>query len=583
MSTPSKSGITILKGLYRFVQPYQSRFIVSLMLAFVMAGLSPIRPYLLKVITDDYLLLNKYSYLTAFAIWLLVLLVIESLVKFLFIFLINQLGQQVIRDLRIAVFNKIVGFRLSFFNETPVGTSVSRTITDVETINDIFSEGMIAVLADLLTIVAVISVMLWDNWRLTLITLTVFPLLLISTYYFKEWVKSAYQAERLQISNLYAFLQEHITGMPIIQLFNAEDKEFGKFKAINTQLKAANINAIWAYAIFFPIVELISSLGIALVIWWGAYGILHQVCTLGSLLSFIMYISLLFRPLRAVADKFNTLQRGLIAGERIINLMETENSTLDNGTISSGTIEGSVEFVNVRFSYLADKPVLNNINFKAKAGETTAIVGATGSGKSTIINLLNRMYDLNEGTILVDDQPIQDYKLAFLRSKIGVVLQDVFLFSGSIKDNIVLNNPEITLDQIKQAAKLVGLDAFIEQLPGTYDFNVKERGHSLSLGQRQLISFIRAMVFNPSILVLDEATSSVDHTTELMIQGAIETLIKNRTSIIIAHRLSTIRKAHQIIVLDKGCIVEQGTHDNLIEKKGFYFQLYEQQFKSIKT
>jgi len=583
MSTPSKSGITILKGLYRFVQPYQSRFIVSLMLAFVMAGLSPIRPYLLKVITDDYLLLNKYSYLTAFAIWLLVLLVIESLVKFLFIFLINQLGQQVIRDLRIAVFNKIVGFRLSFFNETPVGTSVSRTITDVETINDIFSEGMIAVLADLLTIIAVISVMLWDNWRLTLITLTVFPLLLISTYYFKEWVKSAYQAERLQISNLYAFLQEHITGMPIIQLFNAEDKEFGKFKAINTQLKAANINAIWAYAIFFPIVELISSLGIALVIWWGAYGILHQVCTLGSLLSFIMYISLLFRPLRAVADKFNTLQRGLIAGERIINLMETENSTLDNGTISSGTIEGSVEFVNVRFSYLADKPVLNNINFKAKAGETTAIVGATGSGKSTIINLLNRMYDLNEGTILVDDQPIQDYKLAFLRSKIGVVLQDVFLFSGSIKDNIVLNNPEITLDQIKQAAKLVGLDAFIEQLPGTYDFNVKERGHSLSLGQRQLISFIRAMVFNPSILVLDEATSSVDHTTELMIQGAIETLIKNRTSIIIAHRLSTIRKAHQIIVLDKGCIVEQGTHDNLIEKKGFYFQLYEQQFKSIKT
>ena len=450
---------------------------------------------------------------------------------------------------------------------------VARTITDVETINDVFSEGIIAVFADLISIVAVISVMLIKSWQLTLVTLTVFPLLLIATYYFKEAVNKSYQAERTQISNLYAFIQEHLSGMSIIQMFAAEQRELNKFQRINHDLKKANIASIWAYSIFFPVVELISAIATALVVFWVCLHLYNQTASPGLMIAFIMYINLLFRPLRAVADKFNTLQRGVIAGDRLKNLLEDKQTIDDNGIIENKKTQGKVEFENVSFEYIENNPVLQNVSFSIEPGKSLAIVGATGSGKTTITQLLARFYEHQNGQILIDDIAIENYKLSCLRQNIGVVLQDVFLFSGSIYENITLYNKNISLAEVRVAAQLIGIDEFIMQLPEGYAQQVMERGNTLSMGQRQLISFLRAVVYNPSILILDEATSSIEAETEKLVQQAIPKLLQNRTSIVIAHRLSTIEKADKILVLNKGKVVESGSHQELLANNGIYYNL----------
>ncbi len=582
---PSKpSNSNIIQFLYRFVKPYQTTFYSSIFLAIVLATLGAFRPLLTQVTIDKYVMHSDFHGITIMCLLLLAMLLAETISRYFFMFLTNWLGLHVIMDLRNAIFKKAVHFNLNYFDKTPVGTVVSRTITDVETINDVFSEGIISVLADLLSIIAVIAVMSYSSWQLTLITLSIFPFLLIATYYFKESVNKSYQAERTQISNLYAFIQEHLSGMHLTQIFTAEQHELGKFKTINSDLKKANIASIWAYSIFFPVVEFISAAATALVAWWVCLHMLHQASTAGLLVSFILFINLLFRPLRSVADKFNTLQRGIIAGERLKNLLEEQNqSILNDGKITNKKVNGDVVFENVSFQYLKDNTVLKNISFHIPSGKSLAIVGSTGSGKTTITHLLARNYEHQQGKIFIDNHEVNDYSLACLRQNIGVVLQDVFLFSGSIYENITLYNRNISLVQVQQAAQLIGLHDFIMQLPNGYEQQVMERGNTLSFGQRQLISFLRAIVYNPAILILDEATSSIEPETEKLVQQAIPKLLANRTSIVIAHRLSTIENANEILVLDKGEIIENGSHSQLLAMKGKYFNLHQHHFQEEKT
>ena len=564
---------SVIKFLYQFVAPHKTTFFVSVFLAILLAGLSAARPMVAQLAIDKYVLKADFYHITLMCGLLLLLLFAETISRYFFMYLTNALGQQVIMELRNIIFKTSLSFRLQFFDKTPVGTVVARTITDVETINDVFSEGIIAVFADLISIIAVITVMIYKSWQLTLVTLTVFPLLLVATYYFKEAVNKSYQAERTQISNLYAFIQEHLSGMSIIQMFASEQREFNKFRRINHNLKKANIASIWAYSVFFPVVELISAIATALVVFWVCLHLYNKTASPGLMVAFIMYINLLFRPLRAVADKFNTLQRGVIAGERLKNLLEDNQSITDKGNIDNKKTNGEVEFKNVSFEYIENNPVLKNVSFEIKSGKSLAIVGATGSGKTTITQLLARFYEHQSGEILIDNSPIEQYKLSCLRRNIGVVLQDVFLFSGSIFENITLYNKDISLAEVRAAAQLIGIDDFIMQLPDGYAQQVMERGTTLSLGQRQLISFLRAIVYNPSILILDEATSSIESETEKLVQQAIPKLLQNRTSIVIAHRLSTIEKADKILVLDKGQVVEIGTHQELLAHKGFYYNL----------
>ncbi|MEN9522693.1 MAG: hypothetical protein RL065_1070 [Bacteroidota bacterium] len=568
----------IISFLYQFVKPYWLTFYSAILLAVLLSSLSAFRPYLTQITIDDYVLKANMPMITKMAIILLLMLFAETVIRYLFILFTNSLGQQVIMELRNTIFKKATHFNLQYFDNTPVGTVVARTITDVETINDVFSEGIISVLADLLSIIAVMAIMFYSSWQLALITLIVFPVLLIATYYFKESVNKSYQAERTQISNLYAFIQEHLSGMNIIQIFNSEKREFEKFKTISQKLNKANIASVWAYSIFFPVVEFLSAAALALIIWWGCSHMIHQQATPGLLVAFISYINLLFRPLRSVADKFNTLQRGVIAGERIKNILEQENEIKNEGSISNISIKGNIEFRNVSFHYIEGTPVLKNISFFIEQGKSLAIVGSTGSGKTSLTQLLCRNYDYQQGVISLDNNSIEKYDLSFLRKNIGVVLQDVFLFSGSIFDNITLYNPEITLQQVEDAAKMIGLHDFIMKLPNGYHQSVMERGNTLSLGQRQLISFLRAVIFNPAVLILDEATSSIESETEQLMQQAIPKLLQNRTSIIIAHRLSTIENADKIIVLEKGEIIESGTHHELLAMKNNYFKLYNKQF-----
>jgi ATP-binding cassette subfamily B protein len=453
----------------------------------------------------------------------------------------------------------------------------------VEAINEIFSEGIIAIIADLLTIFTIIGLMLYMDWRLTLVSLSTFPILVYATYVFKEKIKSSFQDVRNQVARMNAFLQEHITGMRVIQIFTAEEKEMDKFKAINAEHKRANIESIMWFSIFFPLVEVVLASALGLLVWYGAIRVVHYETTIGALISFILLLNMLFRPLRMLADKFNTLQMGIVASERVFKLLEQETRIENTGTASAANVRGEIEFKNVEFAYVHDTYVLKNVSFKVEPGKTLAIVGATGSGKTSIINTLNRFYEINRGEIDVDGVSIRNYDLGSLRSQIGMVLQDVFLFSGSIMENITLRNDHISREKAIDAAKMVGAHDFIMRLPGGYDYNVMERGATLSMGQRQLISFIRALVFDPKILILDEATSSIDTESELLIQAAIETLVAGRTSIIIAHRLSTIQKADSIMVLDHGEIKEMGTHDELLARDGYYKKLYEMQFKKAVT
>jgi ATP-binding cassette subfamily B protein len=477
------------------------------------------------------------------------------------------------------VYKKVISLNLSQFDKTPIGTLTTRTINDIESINDIFADGLIPIISDLLSIIFTLAIMFYMDWRLTLISLIPFPVLIIATYYFKESVNRSFMRVRNAVSALNAFVQEHLTGMQIVQAFAAEEREFNKFKKINKEHRNANIHAIFAYSVFFPVVEVVLAVSMGLLVWWVAGNRLDA----GLLIAFILYLNQIFRPLRVIADKFNVIQMGMVSSERVFKVLDNTDVITAEGNYTPPTIKGKVEFKNVSFAYVDEQYVLKNISFTVEQGQTVALVGHTGSGKTSIISLLNRLYHVRKGEIKIDDVKVEDYRLDALRSRIGVVLQDVFLFSGTVFDNITLRNPAIKKEQVVDAAKMIGVHNFIMSLPGNYDYNVMERGSTLSLGQRQLLSFIRALLYNPSILILDEATSSIDTESETLIQHAIDTLIAGRTSIVIAHRLSTIRKADKIIVLDKGEIKEMGTHAELLLKGGFYAKLHNMQFEKQKV
>ncbi len=568
----------LLKRVIKLAAPFKAQFILATVMAIVIALLSPIRPLIVQFTVDNYIAYSNMSGLLKMSLLMVGILLLETFLRYHFIYITRWLGQSVIKNLRVRVFNHVISLRLKYFDTTPIGTSTTRTINDVETINDIFSQGLITIISDILTLLAVIGFMFYMDWRLALVSLITLPFLLYATYLFKEGVKSAFQKVRTQVSRMNAFLQEHISGVRIIQIFSSEEREFRKFEQINEDQKQAHIQAIWYYSVFFPIVEIILAVAIGLLVWIGSNMVIKGSLEVGVIIAFIMYLNMLFRPLRMLADKFNTLQMGLVASERVFRLLDREEYIPNKGTKDLSTVHGKIDFEKVWFAYNEKDWVLKDIDFSIKPGETMAIVGATGAGKTSIINLLSRFYDIQKGSIKLDGQDIRDYELGSLRSQISVVLQDVFLFSGSILDNIRLRDESISREKVIEAARMIGAEEFILRMPGGFDYKVMERGATLSMGQRQLISFIRSMVFDPSILILDEATSSIDSESEEVIQNAIEKLVKGRTSIVIAHRLSTIQNADKILVLDKGNLMEMGTHEELLTQEGHYAELHEMQF-----
>ncbi len=592
-SKPAKKkiNVSVLKRVFAFTAPYKNKFYGSIFLSVFLALLAPVRPLLIQITINNgianktlgHFINGPGGFIIELTIIQIVLLLAETACRFLFTFTTASLGQSVVKDLRVTTYNKIMHLNLSQFDKTPIGTLTTRTINDIESVNDIFSDGLIPIVADMLSIISVLTYMFIADWKLTLVCLIPFPFLIIATYYFKESVNKSFVRVRNAVAALNAFVQEHITGMALVQAFAAEKREQQKFNTINTEHRNANVKAIFAYSVFFPVVELVSAISIGLLVWWAAKEAgadAERAISVGGIItSFILCLNLLFRPLRLIADKFNVLQMGVIASERVFVILDNTDITEANGSLAHNTMPGKVAFENVWFSYVEERYVLRNINFTILPGETLAIVGHTGSGKTSIISLINRLYHIQKGKIKIDDVDIEAYELDHLRRKIGVVLQDVFLFSGSVLDNVTLRNAEIKKEEVVAAAKLIGLHDFIEQLPGGYDYNVMERGATLSLGQRQLLSFVRALLYNPAILILDEATSSVDSESEALIQHAIDKLISGRTSIVIAHRLSTIRKANKILVLDNGEVKEMGTHAELMAKQGHYFQLHKMQFE----
>ena len=580
MSVSGKAfDFTELKRVIRYVKPYKPWLWSSVGLTVIMAFLSPVRPLLIQYTVDNYILNPDPNMLLNMTLIMIGILIVEALGQFYSNFNTNRLGQYVIRDLRLDVFNHITKLRITYFDNTPIGTLVTRVVSDIETIASIFTEGVVIIFGDLLQLSVVLAVMFYTDWRLTLISISTVPLLLVATNIFKNGIKSAFQEVRTQVARLNAFVQEHITGMNIVQIFNREAEEMDKFKVINREHRRAHIQSVWHYSIFLPIVEILSAVSLGLLIWLGARGVINGNFTVGNLVAFTMYISMLFRPIRTLADRFNTLQMGMVSSERVFHVLDTHEYVVDTGNEIPNSIKGAIRFDDVWMAYKGDDWILQGVSFEAKPGTTIAIVGSTGSGKTTIINLINRFYDFQKGSIEIDGKDIRSYNAHVIRGHISVVLQDVFLFSDSIANNISMNNPNITRAQIEEAAERVGADVFIKNLPGGYDFNVMERGGMLSAGQRQLIAFIRAYLFNPAILVLDEATSSVDTETEMLIQKATETVTANRTSIVIAHRLATIQKADTILVMDHGVIIEQGNHQELLRQNGNYKRLFELQFK----
>ncbi len=575
----NKFDFYLLGRVLALAKPYKLIFILAGTLAVVNAPIATLRPYLVQVMVDDYIFHNDLAGLTTLAFIFIAVLFLQAILQYLFIYSSSWLGQSVIKDLRSKVFKHITSLKLSYFDTTPIGTSTTRTINDIETINTVFSQGVITIVADILTLITVLVIMFITSWKLTIICLTVMPFLMIASYVFKEKVKASYQVVRTQISKMNAFLQERITGMRIVQIFNAEQDEMEKFKEINREYTGANLNSILYYAIFFPVVDILSAASLGLMVWWGARGVLGGDVSLGALIAFPIYLNMLFRPIRLLADKFNTLQMGLVASERVFTLLDTKQKIEDKGTLKPAKLKGDIRFENVHFAYIERDYVLKDISFEISAGDTLAICGSTGSGKTTIINILNRFYEIQKGKIKVDGEDIRSYELNTFRERVAIVLQDVFLFSGTVLENITLRDESIKEEEVIKAAKMIGAHEFIEKLPGGYSYEVMERGATLSMGQRQLISFVRALVFDPDILILDEATSSIDPETESVIQYAIEKLIEKRTSIIIAHRLSTIRHADNIMVLNKGQIMEFGPHSELLEiEGGHYKELYEMQF-----
>lgn len=574
----------VLKRIMQFVKPYKGRFYFVIVLTFLLGILTPIRPMLIQYTLDTHVQYGNYWAMVNIMLIILGLLVVQSAVQYAHTYISGRIAQFIIRDIRIQLYEHLIKLRLRFFDKTPIGRLVTRTISDVETLSDVFSEGLAAMASDLLQIIFILAFMFWIDWKLTLVSLSTIPLMLLATYVFKEKIKVAFNDVRNAVSNLNSFVQEHITGMNIVQIFGSEKREFDKFKEINKEHRNAHLRSVLYYSVYFPIAEIIAAMGTGLLVWYGAKGIINMEATgitIGKLVSFIMFIQLFFRPIRMIADRYNTLQMGIVGSSRIINLLDDQTDIMPNGTVTPSDIKGQVKFDHVWFAYNEADYVLKDISLDIKPGETIALVGATGAGKSSIINLLNRFYEINRGSIQVDGMDIKELDTASLRKNIGVVLQDVFLFSDTIRYNITLGNKEVTDEMILHAADLVGARKFIDRLPGGLNYNVMERGATISVGQRQLLSFIRAMVYDPKILVLDEATSSVDSETEEMIQNAISKMMTNRTSIAIAHRLSTIQKADKIIVLDKGEIKESGSHDELLASDGFYAQLHKMQYKEI--
>ena len=579
----------LLKRIIHLADPYRGVFYSSIFLSVLLAALAVVQPLMIIYTTDHYITDAHFDFdgLKRMAIWMVFVLITTAVLRYSFNYITAWLGQSIVKDMRVRVYAHIIGSRLGYFDQTPIGTSTTRTITDIEAINDTFSEGLISIVADILTIVSVFVTMVWVNWKVGLASIAVLPFLLWVTRWFQQGVKKSFQDERAQIGRLNAFLQEHITGMRIIQIFNVEDKERRKFEEINLALREANVKGIWYYSLFFPAVEVCLAVAIGCMVWMASHEMLGggtfndnplDIKGVGIISGFLLLINMLFRPLRFIADKVNVIQRGIVASERVFKLLDKDESIANHGTHAPAEVKGKLTFENVWFAYSNENWVLKDVSFSLNAGETLAVVGATGSGKTTTISLLGRFYDINKGSIKVDDVDIREYELSALRSKMSVVLQDVFLFAGSVYENITLRNPNIAKEQVLHAAKLVGAHSFIAKLPGGYDYKVMERGATLSMGQRQLISFVRALVYNPGILILDEATSSIDTESEALIQHAIEELVKGRTSIVIAHRLSTIRHAHKIAVFDKGTLKEFGRHEELLALNGYYRRLYDMQF-----
>ncbi|WP_438865725.1 ABC transporter ATP-binding protein [Sphingobacterium bovisgrunnientis] len=562
------------------MSPYRTIFWVSFVLTILLAAVAPALPMLIEYTLDNYILNGEYEGLDMMLIIMMLLLIAQTVVRYFHTLMTNTLGQSVIRDIRIQVFEHITNLRLKYFDNTPIGRLITRTISDLETIANIFSEGLIQIIGDLLQLVVILGVMFYTDWRLTLIILVPMPLMLWATYIFKEAMKSAFQDVRLWVSNLNTFLQEHISGMAVIQYFAREEQEMKKFDTINKEHRNAHVRANWYFSIFFPVLEIIIAIATGLLVWYGSKQVLADVISPGVVVAFLMYINMIFRPIRELIDKFNTLQMGMVSAERIFDVLDTNEFNPNSGTHKPAHIRGEIEFKNVWFAYNDEKWVLKDVSFKVQPGETLALVGATGAGKSSTINILSRFYEIQKGQILLDGVDIRDYELNFLRKNISTVLQDVFLFSDTVKNNITLQNPIITDEEIINAAKRVGAYDFIMRLPEGLDYKVQERGATLSAGQAQLVSFIRALVHDPRILILDEATSSIDTETELMIQSAIDNLMEGRTAIVIAHRLSTIQKANKIIVLEKGEIKEIGSHQELLAMDGYYKRLYDLQFDS---
>ena len=577
---------TVLRRLLAYVMPYRGVFLGLIGLTVATAVLGTLRPALVQRMIDVDIARQDWVALNRSTVWLLGLLLLHTLVSYLQTYYGGWLGQYIVRDIRTGLYRHLLNLKLSFFDRTPIGVLVTRNISDVETLADVFSEGLAAMVGDILQIVFIMGFMFWTNWQLALVSLAVIPPLLLSTYVFKEKVKASFQEVRNAVAKLNSFVQEHLTGMNVVQIFNNEEREFRKFEKINQEHTRANIKSVLYYSVYFPVAEVLGAIGVGLLVWYAAQGQIEGRISQGALIAFIMYNALFFRPIRQIADRFNTLQLGLVSTERLLKLLDSQELVATSGAAPVPELRGEVEFKNVWFSYQADTEegiepewVLRDISFAVQPGQTVAFVGATGAGKTSIINLLSRFYDIQQGQICVDGRDLRDYDLSQLRRQIGVVLQDVFLFAGSIRDNITLGNAAISDAKIWEAAGLVGARRFIERLPGGLDYPVMERGATLSVGQRQLISFVRALVYSPRVIVLDEVASSVDSETEEMIQAAIEKLMEGRTALVIAHRLSTIQKADKIIVLDRGEIKETGTHDELLRLGGYYAQLYQMQYK----
>lgn len=585
MSNKNISGnlfdLKILNRLFIFCKPYMGVFYVLIFLTLSLSILQPIRPYITQIIIDDYVSLNDLDGLRNMIFLLFGLLIINAIVMYFHTYLSGWLGQNIIKDIRIKLFSHLQNFKLQFFDKTPIGRIVTRNVSDIETIADIFGQGIAAIIGDILQLFGIVVLMFYINWKLTLISLATLPFLFLTTYIFKEKVKLSFNNVRNAVANLNSYVQEHIIGMNIVQIFGNEEKEYERFKDINETHLKANLKAVLYYSIYFPVMELFTSIGLGLLIWYGSNQLFSEEVTLGVLVAFIMYLQLFFRPIRSIADRFNTLQMGVVSSKRIFDLLDRNEEIDSNEKLKDIQLNGDVEFKDVWFAYNDEEYVLKNISFKINSGESVGFVGSTGSGKTSIINLINRFYDFQKGTILVDGNDIKDYNLSSLRSNLGMVSQDVFLFSDSIYNNITLFNDSIKEDEVWNAIKKVGAEKFINKLPNGLQFDVKERGISLSVGQRQLISCIRIMLYDPKIILLDEATSSIDSESEAMIQKAISEILKNRTSIVVAHRLSTIKEVDKIVVIDSGEIKEIGNHKDLIQSNGFYKKLYEMQYKNI--